>query len=161
MLELSKNEQNSTQGPSHEDLVRQLVRSMEEQGLEIEAAELYGRAKPKPVKVGLRPGRSRPDVVARDGRRTVFGLALLPSDISAAHMPEKVATLAQKCRLLVIVVSEDAVQQALDTLFNRERLAHRPKMRLLRHPALKWEDPPKTTAPQRYGPDFAHVVVRK
>jgi hypothetical protein len=153
---------NKKSGPTHEELVRHLLRAMEEEGLEIEAADLYGRAKPKPVKAGLRPGRSRPDVVARDGRRTVFGLALLPSDISAGHMPEKLATLAQKCRLLVICVSEDAAQQALDTLFNREGMPHRPKMRLLRHPALKWEDPPKTTAPNaRYGPNFAPVVVRK
>jgi hypothetical protein len=158
---MARNESTNAK-PSREELVRHLLRAMEEQGLEIEAADLYGRAKPKPVRLGLRPGRSRPDVMARDGRRTAFGLALLQSDIGAAHMPEKLATLAQKCRLLVICVSEDDAQHALDTLFNRERLAHRRKMRLLRHPRLKWEDPPKTTAPKtRYGPDFAHVVVRK
>jgi hypothetical protein len=135
---------------------------MEEQGLEIEAADLSGREKPKPVKRGLRPARSRPDVVASDGRRTVFGVALVPSDIADQHMPEKLATLAQRCRTLVICVAEEAAQQTLDTLFNQGRLQHRPKMRLLRHPLAKWEDPPKTVAPQtRYGPDFAPVVVRK
>jgi hypothetical protein len=151
-----------TQGPAHEELVRHLVYSMEEQGLEIEAADLYGRAKPKPVKVGLRPGRSRPDVVAKDGRRTIFGEALVSSDIRDPHTPEKMATLAQKCRELVICVSEDAVQHALDALFNRDQLPHRPKMRLLIHPLATWHDPPKTVAPKTsYGPDFAPVVLRR
>jgi hypothetical protein len=162
LLELNKNERTAANGPSHEELVRHLVFCIEEQGLEMEAADLYGHTKPKPVKMGLRPGRSRPDVVAKDGRRTVFGVGLLPSEIGAAYLPEKLATLAQKCRLLVICVSEDAAQQALDMLFNREQLAHRPKMRLLRHPLGKWEDPPKTMGPKtHYGPDFAPVVVRK
>jgi hypothetical protein len=153
---------NASAESSHEELVRHLIRSMEGQGLEIEAADVSGHAKPKPVKMGLRPGRSRPDVVARDGRRAVFGVALTPTEIGNSHTPEKLATVAQKCRLLVVCVPEEAAQQALDTLFNREKLAHRPKMRLLRHPLARWEEPPKTVAPHtRYGPDFAPVYLRK
>jgi hypothetical protein len=149
-------------GPSHGELIRHMVRSMEEQGLEIEAADVSGRAKPKPVKRGMRPARSRPDVVAKDGRRTVFGVALVPVDIVDRHTPEKLETLAQKCRFLVICVAEEAAQQVVDVLFNGEQIPHRPKMRLLKHPLAKWEDPPKTVAPKaRYGPEFAHVVVRK
>ena len=149
-------------GPSHEELIRHMVRSMEGQGMEIEAADLSGHAKPKPVKRGLRPARSRPDVVAKDGRRTVFGLALVPADIADPHTPEKLETLAQKCRFLVICVAEEAAQQALDLLFNGEQIPHRPKLRLLKHPLAKWEDPPRTVGPKtRYGPEFAPVVVRR
>jgi hypothetical protein len=135
---------------------------MEEQGVEIETADAPGHRKPKPVKRGLRPDRLRPDVVARDGRRTVFAKALESSDIASSYVPEMLATLAQKCRLLIICVPEDAALHAIDALFNTGNLPNRPKMRLLRHPRTKWEDPPKTVAPQtRYGPDFAPVVVRK
>lgn len=149
-------------GPSHEELIRHMIRSMEDEGFEIEAAYVPGRAKPKPVKRGLRPARSRPDVVAKDGRRTVFGEALVPADIVDPHMPEKLEALAQKCRILIICVAEEAAQQALDVLFNGEQIEHRPKMRLLKHPLAKWEDPPKTVSPKtRYGPEFAPVVVRK
>jgi hypothetical protein len=152
----------ANQGPGHEELVRHLVFCMEEQGLEVEAADLPSREKPKPLKRGLRPGRSRPDVVARDGRRMVFGVALPASEIGHSHMPEKLATLAPKCRLLIVCVSSESAQYALDTLFNAPSLPHRPKMRLLRHPLGKWEDPPKTVAPKtHYGPDFAPVVVRR
>jgi len=63
--------------------------------------------------------------------------------------------------MLIICVPEDCGQQALDELFNREQLKHRPKMRLLKHPLAKWEDPPKTIAPRRHGLDFAPVVVRE
>src|SRR5919109_725458 len=140
MLELMKKKHanQSHPGSSHEELVRHLVYSMEEQGLEIEAADLYGRPKPKQVKFGLRPGRSRPDVVAKDGRRTVFGVALTPTEITASHTPAKLETLAQRCRTLVVCVAEEAAQQALDALFNGANIPHRPKLRLLRHPLGKW-----------------------
>jgi hypothetical protein len=142
--------------------VQHLVRGMVEQGLEIEAADAPGHPKPKPVKRSLRPERSRPDVVARDGRRTVFGEALSASDIGQSHMPEKLATLAQKCRTLVVCVPEAAAQQAIDTLFNRDQMPHRPKMRLLRHPHTKWEEPPKAAGPTRRGPDIGpHVVIQR
>ena len=159
---MGKHEKTPNIGPSHEELTRHMVRSMEDEGFEIEAADVSGRAKPKPVKRGLRPARSRPDVVAKDGRRTVFGEALVPADIADPHTPEKLETLAQKCRLLIICVTEEAAQQALDVLFNAEQIPHRPKMRLLKHPLAKWEDPPKTVAPKtHYGPEFAPVVLRK
>jgi hypothetical protein len=149
-------------GPTHEELIRHMIRSMEEEGYEIEAADVSGREKPKPLKRGLRPSRSRPDVVARDGRRMVFGEALAPADIADPHTPEKLEALAQRCRVLIVCVAEEAAQQALEVLFNGVLIPHRPKMRILRHPLAKWEDPPKTVGPKtRYGPEFAPVVVRR
>jgi hypothetical protein len=157
-----KHERSAYQGPAHQELVRHMVFCMEEQGVEIEAADLDGRPKPKPVKRGLRPARSRPDVVAKDGRRTVFGLALTPAEIAEPHAPEKLEILAQKCRLLIVCVAEEAAQQAIETLFSGAQMSHRPKLRLMRHPLGKWEDPPKTVGPTtRYEPGFASVVVRR
>jgi hypothetical protein len=149
--------------PPHEELVRHLVRCMEDEGLEIEAADAPGHPKPKPVKRSLRPERSRPDVVARDRRRTVFGEALSVADIGESYIPEKLATLAQKCRLLVICVPESVAQQAIEKLFSGERMPHRPKMRLLRHPRAKWEEPPKQVGSKKpRGPDIGpHVVVQR
>jgi|SRR5215213_5793329 len=114
---------------SHEELVAHLVRCMEEQGLTIEAADAPGYRKPRHIKSGLRRSKVRPDVVALDGRRTIFGVAGGTGDLG-----EMVEALAAKCRIVVICVP----QHATDGLFS-DTPSWR-KLRLLKHPHTKWEE---------------------
>ena len=130
--------------PGRKDLVRHLVLCMEQEGFTIEAAGVPGYPKPPQVKrFGLRPGRFRPDVVARDGRRTVFGIAKAGEEIGEAYVPEQLESFAQISRLLVICLPEAAADGAIETLFLKEHLPHWRKMRLLRYPAEKWQEVPK------------------
>jgi hypothetical protein len=130
--------------PSQEDLVRHLVLCMEQAGFTIEATDASGFAKPRQVKrFGLRPGRFRPDVVARDGRRTVFGEARSGAEISDKQTSERLETLARHCRLLVICLPEEVADEAIDTLFLKAHLPHWHKMRVLRYPRATWQELPR------------------
>ena len=129
-------------GPSPEELVLHLVRCMEREGLTIEAADAPGYTKPSAVKRGLRPGRGRPDVIARDGRRTILGAAKTAQGIGESHVPGQLETFASKCRLLVVCVPEEVADDAI-ALLNAADMPHRPKVRLLRYPQAKWDEFPK------------------
>ena len=130
---------------THQELVEHLVQCMEQQGLTIEAADAPGYRKPGHVKSGLRRSKFRPDVVARDGRRTIFGVV---------HGGDQLEVLAGKCRTLVICVPKAVADEAASTLHNVDmQLA--PKMRLLKHPDTSWQEMPKrlqTSRPAAFDP---------
>jgi hypothetical protein len=146
-------------GPLHEELVAHLVRCMEREGLTIEAADAPGYRKPGHVKPGLRRSRFRPDVVARDGRRTIFGVAKSEAEASQAYVPDQLETFAGKCRILVICIPQDAADQTVDTLFRNADMLHSQKLRLLRHLDSKWQEVPRTPQATRR-PNSDHVSVR-
>jgi hypothetical protein len=141
----SKTRRSDPAGPSHEELVLHLVRCMEREGLTIEGADAPGYSKPRQMKrLGLR--RARPDVVARDGRRTILGEAKTAQEIGEGHVPGQLDAFASKCRLLIVCVPEGVVNEAV-ALLNRADMPHRPKMRLLRYPRAKWDEFPKLAGP--------------
>ena len=144
---------------SHEELVEHLVRSMEEQGLSVVAADAPGYRKPRHVKSGLRRSKFRPDVVARDGRRTIFGVARSEAEATQGDLRDQLETFAGNCRMVVICVPEKAANQAMDALFQNADMLHWRKMRLLRHPGTRWQEVPR---PRRAmgQPTFNHVSVR-
>ena len=144
---------------SHEELVAHMVRCMEQEGLTIEAADAPGYPKPGHVKAGLRRSRFRPDVVARDGRRTIFGVAKSEAEASKAYVRDQLETFATKCRMLVICIPQEAADQAVDALFANTDMLGRGKMRLLRHLDSKWREVPRTPQETRL-PTFDHASVR-
>jgi hypothetical protein len=143
-------------GPSHEELVLHLVACMEREGLTVEAADAPGYGKPPQLKRGLRPGRGRPAVVARDGRRTILGEVKTAQEMGEGHVPEQLETFASKCRLLVVCVPEGVADEAV-SLLNGADMPHRPKMRLLRYPRAKWDEFPKLAGPKK-SRDLASLV---
>lgn len=150
------------EGPSRAELVEHLVRCMEQQGLTIEAADAPGYRKPGHIKQGLRRSRLRPDVVARDGRRTIFGVAKSEAEASEAHVPDQLETFAGKCRMLVICIPKQAANQAVDTVFHNVDMQLSRKMRLLRHPDANWREVPRrsqATKPATFDPRV--VVVER
>ena len=146
------------QGPSHGELVAHLLRSMEQEGLTIEAADAPGHRK---VKAGLRRSRSRPDVVARDGRRAIFGVAKSAADASKADAQDQLEALAGKCRMLVICIPKEAADQAVDTLFQNADMPLRRKMRLLRYPEARWQELPRRQQATRPPAPGVRVVVER
>src|SRR5881398_2873222 len=127
-------------GALQEELVGHLVRCMEREGLTIEAAHAPGYRKPGNVKPGLSRSRFRPDVVARDGRRTIFGVAKSEAEASKGYVRDQLETFAGKCRMLVICIPEEAANQAVERLFHNPEMQHWRKMRLLRHPDTNWQE---------------------
>jgi len=145
-------------GPSREELVAHLVRCMEQAGLTIEAADVPGYRRPGQVKPGLPRSRFRPDVVARDGRRTIFGVARSEGEASRAYVRNQLETFTGKCRMLVICIPHEGADQALDPLFLNSDMLRSKKVRLLRHPDTEWQEVLKTPQPTRRPAD--HVIVR-
>jgi hypothetical protein len=142
-----------------EELVQHLVRCMEEQGLTVEAADARGYRRPRLVKLfGLRSSRLRPDVIAKDGRRTVFGAVKCGSEIAEAHLADHLENLASKCRLLVVCIPEAAAEAAMDSLFRGAPMPQRQKIRLLRYPKTRWEDIPKSAVRKVHRPDPSTLV---
>jgi len=125
---------------SHEELVAHLVRSMQRQGLTIEAANAPGYRKPGHVKSGRGRSRFRPDVVALDGRRTIFGVAKSGAEASSGDVRDQLEAFASKCRTVVICVPE----KAADGLVRSSDTPSWRKLRLLRHPSTQWQDMPRT-----------------
>jgi hypothetical protein len=146
------------QGPLHDKLVEHLLRTMEQEGLTIEAANAPGHRKPGHVKGGPRRTRVRPDVVARDGRRAIFGIANSDTEASLADVHDQLETLAGKCRMLVICIPEQTADHAVDALFQSADMSLRQKMRLLRHPDARWQAVPRRQPATRH-PGFAVRVV--
>lgn len=139
-------------------LVEHLVRSMEQAGFTIEAAEASGHRKPGRIASGLRRPRFRPHVVSRDGRRTVFGIAKTESEMSKASVREELDALAAKCRTLVVCVPQQAAREVVSAVLHDPALRNRGKIRLLRHPDTDWKEAPKPPARKR--PVLDHAVVR-
>ncbi len=136
--------------PTHDELVQHLMRCMQQEGITVEAADAPGHSRPRPVKLlGLRPGRLRPDVVGRDGRRMTLGKAISATEIADSSLPGRLETFARHCRMLVVCVPGSAADEAIATLFHGQQLPHRAKLRLLVHPRMKWEDVPKPPARAR------------
>jgi hypothetical protein len=148
-----------TEGPPHQELVEHLVRSMEQVGLTIESADAPGYRKPGRVGSGLLRSGCRPDVIARHGRRTIFGVASHDADASKADVRDQLDTLAAKCRMLVICMPLEAADRAGDALFHNPDLLHWRKIRLLRHPDTTWQEAPRRL-PSTKRPAFDHAVVR-
>jgi hypothetical protein len=148
-------------GPSHEELVLNLVRAMKQEGLTIEAADAPGFPKPPQMKrFGLRASRSRPDVIGRDGRRTIFGEAKLGSEIGESYVPDQLESFASKCRLLVVCIPKEAADEAIDTLFDKAHIPHSARIRLLTYPETKWRDLPRRPAKKgRAQLDFPKVEI--
>ena len=145
--------------PLREELVQHLVRCMEQQGLTVEAADAPGYRRPRLVKLfGLRSSRLRPDVIAKDGRRTVFGAVKCGSETGEAHLADHLEGLASKCRLLVVCIPEVAADEAMDTLFRGAPMPQRQKIRLLRYPKTRWEDIPKSAVRKVHRPDPSTLV---
>jgi hypothetical protein len=122
------------------ELVEHLVRCMEAAGLEIEAAGAPGYRKPGHIKGGFLRSKLRPDVVARDGRRAIFGVAVSSPE---ECVREQLEVLAGKCRTVVICVSAEAAGPAVDDLLQDAGKPHWRKMRLLRHPQTQWQEMPR------------------
>jgi hypothetical protein len=152
-------EKSKGKGPSHDELVAHLVRCMEQEGLTIEAAHAPGYKRPGHVKSGLPRSRFRPDVVARDGRRTIFGVAKSEAEVSRAHVREQLETFSGKCRMLVICIPQEGADQAVDALFLNKDILGRQKMRLLRYPDTKWQEVSKTPQATRRPADHVSVVI--
>jgi hypothetical protein len=131
---------------------------MEREGLTIEAADAPGHRK---VKAGLRRSRSRPDVVARDGRRTIFGVAKSAAEASKADVQDQLEALAGKCRMLVICIPREAADQAVDTLFQNVDMPLWGKMRLLRYPEARWQELPRRQQTTRQPTPAVRVVVER
>jgi hypothetical protein len=136
------------QTASHEELVEHMLRAMERQGLEIEAASTGGHAKPKRIRPGLKRTRLRADVVARDGRRTVIGIALDSRLIREGYVPRDLDAYAGACRMLVICIDQACAGQAIHVLFDKPMPNWR-KMRLLRRPGTELEDVSKASNEKR------------
>jgi hypothetical protein len=128
---------------------------MEYECLTIEAAGVPGHPSPGRVKRGLRRARLRPDVVARDGRRAVLGIALSGSQIGKIYVPDQLDTIARRCRKLVICVAEEAADETIDTLFGKP-MTHWRKMRMLTYPETKWEEVARAAKRKRLG-DLARM----
>jgi hypothetical protein len=140
------------------ELVAHLVRCMEGAGLEIESAVAPGYRKPAHIKAGFMRSKLRPDVVARDGRRTIFGIAVSNADES---LREQLDVLAGKCRTIVICIPNDPADQALDMLLQDAGAPHFRKMRVLRHPSTKWQElprRPRATAQPNPNPSVTVVI---
>jgi hypothetical protein len=149
--------------PLHDQLVEHLIACMKHAGVTVEAAEAPGFKRPRQFKrLGLRTGRFRPDVIARDGRRSVLGVCKSGAELREAHLPDQLEAFAQRCRMLIVCVCEADAEEALEALFPDADTPHRLKLRLLRHPRPRWEDVPKTAARKRLqlvgGRDY-HVPV--
>jgi hypothetical protein len=143
----------------NEELVEHLVRCMEQEGLTIEAANAPGYRRPRPVKSGLWRARFCPDVVARDGRRVIFGVVQSEVAASSESFRNQLETFASKCRMLVICVPGHAADRAVEVLFHNADMPHWRKMRLLRHPNAKWQDVPKRAKTRRRNFDHPTVTV--
>jgi hypothetical protein len=129
------------EGAAHEVLVAHLVRCMEREGLEIVGADIPGHPKPQALKrLSLRPSRARPDVVARDGRRTIFGEAKSGSQIAEGYVGSQLESFARNSRLLIVCVSKEASDRAVDVLLDAAHTQYRSKFRLLVYPEDTWED---------------------
>ena len=152
-------DKSKAKGPSHDELVAHLVRCMEQEGLTIEAADAPGHKRPGHVKSGLPRSRFRPDVVARDGRRTIFGVAKSEAEASRAHVREQLETFSGKCRMLVICIPQEGADRAVDALFLNKDMVGRQKMRLLRYPDTKWQEVSKTPQATRQRADHVSVVI--
>jgi hypothetical protein len=100
----------------------------------------------------------RPDVVARDGRRTIFGVAKSEAEASRARVRDQLETFSGKCRTLVICIPQEGADQAADALSHNADMIGWQKMRLLRHPDTKWQEVPRTPQAARRPTD--HVSVR-
>ena len=147
-------------GPSHQELVEHLIRSMEQEGLTIEAADAPGHRRPGHVKAGLRRSRFRPDVVARDGRRTIFGVAKSEAEASHRYVRDQLETFAGKCRMLVVCIPRESAHPAVDALFDDADMLRWRKVRLLRHPDTRWQAVHRTRqAALRPTSDHASVIV--
>ena len=116
---------------SKEELVAHLVRSMQQHGLVIQEANAPGYRKPGHIKSGLRRSKVRPDVVALDGRRTIFGIVSSKGDVD-----DQLEALAAKCRVVVICLPE----KAADGLVTISETPSWRKLRLLRYPHTDWEE---------------------
>jgi hypothetical protein len=121
------------------ELGQHLLGVLEQQGLTIEAATAPGYPQPGRMRLGIRRARLRPDVVAHDGRRTVLGIALDKELIRAAYVPAELDAYAGTCRMLVICVTQESANQAIQVLFDKPVPNWR-KMRLLRSPGERFED---------------------
>jgi hypothetical protein len=152
-------EKSKAKGPSHDELVAHLVRCMEQEGLTIEAADARGYRRPGHVKSGLPRSRFRPDVVARDGRRTIFGVAKTEAEAGRAYVREQLETFSGKCRTLVICIPQEGADQAMDALFLNKDMVGRQKMRLLRYPGTKWQEVSRTPQATRRPADHVSVVI--
>jgi hypothetical protein len=125
-------------------LVEHLLAAMRDEGLTVEAAATPGHAKPAAMKVGaLRLGRVRPDVAARDRRRTVFGAVLTRDEVDESRMRGRLEALAQGCRMLVVCLPVDVADRAIEALFDDGGVPHRGKIRLLRYPDTTWAELPR------------------
>jgi len=138
----------ATHDPSREELVQHLLRVLENQKFEIEAAGVGGHPRPARIRLGLRRARLRPDVVARDGRRSVVGFALDRQLIREPYVPDELDAYAGTCRLLVICVADESADLAIKVLFDKPMPNWR-KMRLLRLPGEKFEEVPKAANERR------------
>jgi hypothetical protein len=116
----------------NDELVAHLVRCMQEQGLVIQEANAPGYRKPGHGKFGLRRSTVRPDVVALDGRRTIFGIVSTTGEVD-----NQLEALAAKCRLVVICVPEKAADRLVTTFSDTPSWR---KLRLLKHPHTIWEE---------------------
>ena len=138
-------------------LVEHLVRCMEGAGLEIEAALAPGYRKPSHIKAGFLRSKVRPDVVARDGRRAIFGIAVSNAEES---VPEHLEVLAGKCRTVVICVSAEAAESVVADLLQDAAKPHWHKMRLLRHPHTQWQEMPRARPTTGHATFDPVVIVR-
>ncbi len=112
---------------------------MQSEELAIEAAGVPGYPRPRRARLGLRRARLRPDVMAQDGRRAIFGIALNRQQIHEPYVPDELDAYARKCRMLVICVAREVSEKAIDVLFQTPT-PHWRKMRLLRYPGTKLEE---------------------
>ena len=97
---------------------------------------------------GLKRARLAPDVVARDGRRSVLGFALDPQQFRQPSVPNELDTYAGTCRMLVICVAEENSNAAIHVLFDKPMPNWR-KMRLLRRPGTKLEEVAKLSGEKK------------
>jgi hypothetical protein len=137
------------EAPLHDELVQHLLRCMEKAGMEIGAASAAGYGRPAPVtRLGLRPRRWRPDVVARDGRRAVFGAAMTEDELAGSKAGDRLGTLSRNCRTLILCIPADVEEEAVETMLRGSDMPHA-KGRLLRYPRETWEELPKSADPRR------------
>ena len=134
-------------GPLREVLVEHLLHLMEHESCTIDAAGVPGYPRPRRLKLGIRRSRLRPDVMARDGRRTILGIVLNESQMREA-LPDQLDAFARNCRLLVICVTEEVADEAIGIL-SRRPTPHWGRMRLLRYPETTWEEMVKAAKQER------------
>jgi hypothetical protein len=127
------------QSAPREQLVEHLLRVMEQQGFTIEAASVRGHRAPGRMRRGLKRTRLAPDVVARDGRRSILGIALDRQQLREPHVSKELGTYAGTCRMLVICVAQEQANAAIHVLFDNPMPNWR-KMRLLRCPGTNLEE---------------------